>query len=228
VNKGFRPQKDKGYWAVSLLVMAIWLIGIGGCKENRNLEDSVYISLKARWLLGEPCSPPCWENIEPGVTQPEEVTGLLKASPGIDPASVKVKTIPNDEYGLTFWTFSDAMGPWVGNIGYFLQQDSITAIKLTVPDLCLHEILSAYGEPDYLLSPTVFKTSGEVSLIWEKHGFLYETKVSSPGEPITADVCGGGLTLFPVGTPFDSIPSHYEFSLDRAVVPWTGYGHYGD
>jgi hypothetical protein len=97
-----------------------------------------------------------------------------------------------------------------------------------MPNLCLHEIIDAYGEPDYLLSPEAYKAIGVVNLIWESHGFTYEVETHSPGVPITADVCGGRVIEFSVGTPYQKIRSIYlTAGFDTAVIPWTGYGSYG-
>jgi len=213
----------------SLLAALILLGGLSACGGRKTTTGDVSTDPKTRWLEGVPCTPPCWEDIQPGVTRSEEAIELLKGKLIIDVASLEVTEEPVADYGEIAWKFSSDVDYWEGKAFYYLEDDRVKAINLLIPDLCLREIIDAYGEPDYLLSAELHKLFGVVNLVWESHGFTYEAKLNSPGEPITGNVCNGALLQFSVGTPFQDIPSIYLMDgIDEAVVPWHGYGSYSE
>jgi hypothetical protein len=90
----------------------------------------------------------------------------------------------------------------------------------------LDEIIQAYGKPDLLFN-TAYKVVGILDLIWKLHGFVYSTKLSTPGSEIKAATCGGSIIYFPVGTSLQNIHGIFaDISSNDQFVPWHGYGSY--
>lgn len=212
---------------VRLLIILGLLIGLSSCGGKANVTSNAPDDPKTRWLKGQPCAPPCWENVQPGSTQPEKAITLLKASSLVVPASIQVEKHADIGAGLITWTFKSSATAWTGKIGYRSDLNVVQAITLMTPDLCLGEIVDAYGQPDYLFLPA-YEAVGTVDLIWKSSGFMFEVQGGSPDKPITDNTCNGGVVQFAAGTPFQQIPSPYfMFATDDNFVPWTGYGHYG-
>lgn len=124
---------------VTLTIVAL-SVYVSGCGESATVASNVLEQPKTRWLEGNPCAPPCWENIQPGVTQPEDVTEMLKASPIVDPESIHMTKVPENGEGLIVWTFSSTNALWSGRIGRFSKPGTVQVITLTTPDVCLGEI----------------------------------------------------------------------------------------
>lgn len=217
-------------YAIVVLLLAIGLPGVvSSCSVEGNTTSRKSTDTKTRWLKGEPCAPPCWENIRPGVTSSEEAVKFVKANPNIDHASIEVTKISDFDFGAIVWKFSSSASYGEGKVSYHLEQEVVDSISLTIPDLCLHEIINAYGEPDYLLLHEAYKSLGVVILMWQSQGFTYDAKLESPGGTITKDTCNGTLIQFPVGTSCQDIQSVYLVSgSDDDCVPWSGYGRYSN
>lgn len=214
---------------VRLAILVTLLGGLNSCQRMGMVTSTNSADPKVRWLAGEPCAPPCWENVQPGITRSEEVGDLLKAVPSIDQTSLQVMKNPDIGFGGVAWKFSTTAPYWEGTISYFGDDDSVSTIKLIIPDLCLNEIIHTYGEPTYLLSPEAYKDLGVVNLLWRDQGFTYQAETKKPMVPITGDICDGMLNQFSVGTPLEKIPSIYLMGgLDDSVIPWTGYGSYSE
>jgi hypothetical protein len=212
--------------AVGLLTILVLLGGLSSCGGNNNTASSTTDDPKTRWLNGEPCSPPCWENIQPDST-PSQAIDLLKQSPIIDPSSVYLDERKDEGIGVITWVFASDSTTWSGRLAYPLTKSNISGISLTVPDLCLKEIIEAYGEPDYL-HLIAYQVADVVNLIWQSYSFVYEKKLDSPTEDISDNVCGGTIIQFPVSTALEAIPSPYFMGAsEEYFVPWTGYGAYG-
>lgn len=207
--------------------MLTLLIGLSSCGEEVDVTSDALDDPKARWLEGKPCVPPCWESIQPGITRPEDAVELLKANPIVNPTSVYIEENQEMDGGLITWAFADESISWSGRSIYRLNKQSITAISLTTPDLCLDEIIGAYGEPDYLYL-RAYQVIDVVDLIWQSYGFIYENRLASPSEGIAEATCGGRIVQFPVGTAFQNIPTpDFMAASEDDFVPWTGYGRYG-
>lgn len=205
---------------ISVILCVVLLFGVG-CNNATQSSGSV----KSRWLEGEPCAPPCWENIHPGTTILEEAVQLLESNSSVGSENFAVV---NDE-GLTMvtWGFQDS--DWVGTIALLEGEDeSVPFIAFETPDLCLGEIIDAYGKPDYLIQ-TLYEFNGTIYLIWFSQGFFYSNfdLLDETDKQITKSLCGYGITHFPVGTPMTELPMSQLFSLtENDLTPWQGYGEY--
>jgi len=191
----------------------IFLALLGCSKPNAVKQD---------WLNHTPCAPPCWSNIEPGVTTGDQVDEMLKQNSLVDANSITTGKVGSILTGIS-WSFLE--GGWEGRTGYMTEdpEKKLTYLHLDTPDLCLKEIISAYGEPSSLNLP-VYQKTGRVDLIWEKDSFIYITDLNGPGEEIKPDTCGGMIVQVAKGT----MPADITVGppADSDLVPWHGYGKY--
>jgi hypothetical protein len=124
------------------------------------------------------------------------------------------------------WKFADDQSAWSGALDYYHLDEYIASINLITPNLCLGEIIDAYGEPDYL-NQTAYESYKTLDLLWQDKGFVFERGLPSPSVEITSRICGGELKLFQVGIPMNDIPSLYFMrSEPDDFTEWTGYGKY--
>ena len=113
--------------------------------ETDEAESSSALVLS--WVRAEPCSPPCWEGITPGVSTVTDTIDILGAITTINSVrGVEVLT-PDDEYqGTIEWAGVDARGSisYSGNgLVYRIILD--TAGRLTIQD-----VVDAFGEPSHI------------------------------------------------------------------------------
>lgn len=184
---------------------------------------------KKRWLNGVPCAPPCWEDIYPGVTTVDEAVQLLRSNPFIDPEDVEVAVESDGRIDGVAWQYqSGRKEEWSGWLLFYPPDvpSLIEEIVIVAPDLCLREIIDAYGEPDYLETFS-YRVAGLVNLIWQAEGFFYSVDLDNEAAGITKKLCGGVVVHFKAETSPPEIPSMAVIDLtDEDFIPWTGYGEY--
>lgn len=191
---------------------------------------------KSRFLRGDPCKPPCIEGIEPGVTTLAEAEQMLIASENIGADHAALETI--SEIPLLAWSYPNS--EWIGRANSGLQGDSDSAIRgisVNMPDVCLSEIIAAYGDPDqfFLLA---YQATGWVIVIWNNQSMLYSSQGDDqPGGVIESGACGGAVEFISADGTVDQFPSLALFadsanspqSIEANLVEWQGIDHdYGE
>ena len=135
------------------------------------------------WLTGQPCKPPCFLGITPGLSPPEEVLSLLRKNPNV--------TEINDSYSdaksidtLTNlrWRWSSSPSPikghWDGTIDFDNTSHRPFYIGVSFPEeLTLKQAIEAYGEPSHVFAGTFHGVDTptvpeyDLQLIWLEQGF---------------------------------------------------------
>src|SRR5688572_5796282 len=121
---------------------------------------------KSRFLRGDPCKPPCIEGIEPGVTSLAEAELMLADSPYVSADYVELESI--EGIPLLIWSYPD--NEWNGRANSGASGEAsmpIRGISWSGPDICLTDIIGAYGEPDKLFL-IAYQATGWIIVIWDE------------------------------------------------------------
>jgi hypothetical protein len=187
-------------------------------------------------VLDDPdCSPPCWNEIVPGVTSPEEALSYLSSSPEIDQG--------NKEFEISrgYWS-------WLFTPGYSESSGRIYFNELNVYEIALgfdrpvpiNKIIEIYGDPQF-----VSFISGWADTKWMLFVFLYPDRGIALKSfdfwfwPDRDDVRIGQATkieeiyFFEPGMLWDENTLSRIFLLDadestvqESLQDWHGYGRY--
>lgn len=104
-----------------------------------------YKEEELKWLKGNPCQPPCWENIKPGQTTLQEVKEKLKQNNLVQ----NIQEVAYQDRGQLSWD-------WIGTdrggtISYHAASTKqVTIIGPGFSTIKFQDILDAYGEPNYV------------------------------------------------------------------------------
>lgn len=136
-------------------------------------------------LTGEPCAPPCWHNITPGITSATEAVEILKGLEFVNPDSISQEK-SNLGGGAIAWrtVFAEDKNDIVGIL---FDQNGIV-YRIRIYELwyfvTLRELIDAIGEPDGIMTRRIMRPDGwsdcmTVSIVWFDKG-LEVTIASAP------------------------------------------------
>ncbi len=103
------------------------------------------------WLAGQPCSPPCWQRITPGVTTGAEVEAILRQKAPLQRREVIGPLFDFDRSVALFWEWAGIEGG--GKVNYDLDTGLVFKVAFWCSGPCdftFEEIIDAYGEPDHI------------------------------------------------------------------------------
>jgi hypothetical protein len=191
-------------------------------------QDQLIDAMKERWLEGDPCAPPCFENITPGHTTVSETLEALRKNPLVFDAQV--------DTGAVTWYWA---GQGAVNAALFDTNDPnkvIRNILVVFPrSLLFGEVLEAYGEPSHLIVHNSIKPNGQhlnILAIYVPQGFALEARIGpleSIDKPLDKEL------VFDTGYFFkpneDEIAGAVSSSwtnedIRRFLVPWQGFQDY--
>jgi len=228
---------------IRLLVIALALAGGYGLITRLFYSDRSLIT-------HEPCAPPCWYGITPGVTTREEALDALHAVPFVWKSSIRLrsslwKDAPETlQESLSWkyfspWMYLDPL--WGGSGGGIWIQDGIVVrnrVTYMVP-LRLGEVVQQNGEPDlyrvgirkdYFLEYIFYYQ--EIGLI--VYGTSYDYKVINPGGKVRATISERFKINYVIYHPPMNVGDYYQeihgYSLQEArrfaewLKPWPGMG----
>ena len=198
------------------------------------------------FLVDRSCSPPCWQNIIPGVTSQEESVGILSNSPLIQHDTLSCYTSQSKE-GYEWCSFrrTSEEGSAIG-----FQNRTVNGFQLQSRNLTLDEVVSALGEPEYITNLHGSQTVEEGKCYrFDAYYLRGISLLVSNCEPIDSSittVSGNSLVVFPSMTvlqlvfiqPADDLQvlmehkynveelsDYYMVDLNSAHK-WSGYGLY--
>ncbi len=207
---------------VSSLVLAAWLTSCG-------LTGPVDRSL----LTGEPCEPPCWQGLVPGVSTEQEVESALRASEYVDPDSV----YPERSGGARIISW-ESTAWWTASAepnAFILDGDTLMVISMQLDyELTLEDLLDRYGPPHKVW--TQWRDWGSVDalvnlyypsiglipqLVLEPSAGQHELEPHS--QVIRVWYCPGSSLegLADLGSSIPFPPREY---MESALHDWAGYG----
>jgi hypothetical protein len=187
-------------------------------------------------ITNNPCSPPCWQGITPGVTTMSEAVEILNTlnitNTNISPESVTSFEIFDKTTG---WQFLDFGRVYFNEINDVIQCIVINPLK----DLKVDQLVSLYGPPSHIL---IFKGFGDYTfiktfMIYKSSGLLIDILLvpydhnNKPkiGQSDVIDavyfcnpqIFGGYLNYL-----FNRNPQQAQQEFDVFSQPWHGFGEY--
>jgi hypothetical protein len=228
-----------------MVIMRYFIVGIilsmifGGCAESEQLNTQPLTTSKSivftdawqtRWLRGEPCAPPCWENITPGQTTADEAFQLLKKRNEF--TKLVTKYPESQSYGLISWEWlssNDSNNSEIrGGLVVFNANDSNKIIYFIAPKLAqfgLGDIIKKYGEPTHVIAsatpnPPSYSLKFTLYILYlNDKSFLISNEFSEIPQ-ITADLWVGNIKFFkPNLQPFTEL----QVGEKEQLVEWKGY-----
>lgn len=190
------------------------------------------------WLRSEPCAPPCFLGITPGTSSPTEARALMAAAfPAVEP--LERESFRGDDMMLNwFWKVQDQR---YSATTYFYTQpsqvfttpvDTIVALTVEQDALPFSAVLTAFGEPDFMLANTFeFDQSGlhsTLDAVYLDRGMMLSFQLGTGTSlPDVAPEMPLFQVLFfaPTREGFDvGAGSYYDVSdLAARLVPWQGF-----
>lgn len=152
----------------SLLVLGL----VSGCRTRPELDTSL--------LTGDPCAPPCWHNITPGVSDEDNVRSQLENSPFVKKSTLHYTL--TEEAGIPLVRFSwQAPGRdyiylqngrvWqMERYNYiYLREGKVLRIEISLHGrVRLGEIVDKYGPPE-----SIYASVGAAEFYWYTITFNY-------------------------------------------------------
>ena len=157
--------------------MALCLLAVITCLYSCSTDET----LVANGLLtGEPCGPPCWQGLVPGVSTEEEVDGFLRTNEYVD-----FHTVYEDSYegGVAVrWQRRGQTDAW----NMFDVQDGVLEVMRMYPDseVVLEQLIDRYGAPDKFEAGLVMldgPVHTKVDLFYRDLGMMIELHLPAEG-----------------------------------------------
>jgi hypothetical protein len=178
------------------------------------------------WLKGNPCRPPCWEQITPGKTSASEAVKILERIPYImsDSITTSVSSLV-PEIGDISWEWSDSQEPAGISFDSNIAQQTVRRIGLIFKQpFLLKDVIETYGQPTHVAASAGYNEAGgittAVQIIFASQGFWVNT--TAPRD-IRPDLWLNYVQLFSPGIGnFAQFFPDYKSNPDL-IVPWQGY-----
>jgi len=156
-------------WLVGVaLTLLLWILATCvGCRESPPVDTSL--------LTGEPCEPPCWQGLTPGVSTHEEVNEFVRTSGFVNPQTLYPGRLSRggQRVGVSLQWRSIA-GRGRGHNSFTIE-DGVLKYIIIYPDydLTLESLIDRHGAPGKFL--VIIAGSGlpylSVTLFYPTHGF---------------------------------------------------------
>ncbi|NIN64367.1 MAG: hypothetical protein GTO63_06635 [Anaerolineae bacterium] len=155
----------------SLALLAI----LAGCGEPPSVDTSL--------LTGEPCEPPCWQGLTPGVSTEEEVNEFVRTSELVDRTTLfrgDITRGTGEVVGVSvqWWSRADTAGVPRQFGNSFSIKDGILQYMTIFLDVevTVEDLLERYGPPDKFSAYMVGAHPAwvELTLYYPEYGFMSE------------------------------------------------------
>lgn len=130
-----------GCFGITALVAGIWWLLTKDEEENNQIQNRI-----VQAFSDQSCTHPCWESIEVGVSQEEDVVTFLESHD----IAFSIEDLSNDSKVYNF--IPEAKADWAVPLG--IQSASIILYDGTVGfigfqlELCVSDVIQAYGVPE--------------------------------------------------------------------------------
>jgi hypothetical protein len=179
------------------------------------------------WLRGVPCKAPCWENITPGKTTPEEALEILKKNPEIINVKEGDYKTESGMSGLDWYTTDYSQVS--GYLSYHIKSTAtVEFLKPEVKPYLLKDIFSFYGEPDHIIAVYGFQEGTQpqphrVSLIYLNQGLILSNITKGPEPTLTPDTIFTEVFFFVPGQQGFNFVDSLEDLRGDVMVEWQGF-----
>lgn len=233
-----RKLQSQGPYIVAVGFLAGGIILSGCVPENilppspsatstigaQGTPSSFELDWEKKWLLGNPCLPPCWEGIVPGKTSLIEAKIILQNLEYVSPTSIADSiSIANTQVGSLEWAWINSDEGSGGGAVFEASSDGevIVQIGLVFPKLLLvQEVVDAFGNPSHVYAAADYgpePQQGDIpfrsmSLLFSDKSMLLTTR---------DDDIGPRLKVIAVHFMSDAMPT--GISNPGWLVEWQGY-----
>jgi hypothetical protein len=205
-----------------------------------------------RWLLKQPCVPPCWEGVTVGVTTQEDAFHILSKSPYVyivDNGGLALGISPIHE-GELRWLWTDQLDPshqipgshTMNTIHVFsAAHRPVRLMEMNFPyGFTLRQLVNAYGNPSHTVASVITATAGlgvdsamlpdrlrTLHLIYLAQGFRVAVSVTPAykSQKITPDLVLDNVTAFWPDDPTGLSDSGLNPTM---FLPWAGLQSFED
>lgn len=214
----------KYYKGILILIIFIVIVAIAIMVWQFWREEHIDRSL----ITGQPCSPPCWQDITPGVTNQVDATNILRRSTFLDHTSLRVNGDSKDGGCLWEWIVpSKGMLPLM-----IWRNGTVSEIKLGLTYYVeLQDAFNRYGPPEAITSVqggNPEKWYWSVDLYYPHIGLelrIFTDDFSSEVTPHTEIVA---VLYYAPKTLTERIIEKYGSDTSVFVRHWEGFGEIGD
>jgi hypothetical protein len=162
----------RSVWLVGVaLTLLLSILGVSvGCGESPPVDTSL--------LTGEPCEPPCWQGLTPGLSTEEQVNEFLRTSPFVQRTTIYRGSVTRgaEIVGVSIDWLSTANVQGARAINSLHVEDGVLQDIIVYLDsgATLEELLEVYGLPDGISAGRtgVESTRVDVVLLYPEHGFI--------------------------------------------------------
>ena len=216
----------RAVWArvsVGLLILGVCV----GCGEPPPLDMSL--------LTGEPCRPPCWQGLTPGVSTEEEVNALLLTSELVDQSTMfrgEITRGRGEVIGVSIQWWSTAnMATVPRQFGNFADIVDGVLQAMTIgldSKVTLQDLLEQYGYPDKFtayMTPS-YPRDVSVALYYASHGFIAELILAPEDVALRPETDILYIAYFRVAPvdEFLDLATYGAAAIEETAQDWQGYG----
>lgn len=141
------------------LILVFLCLGISGCKSQ-----GVYSS-----IVENPCSPPCWQEIIPGVTTSGEAIAIINSIPLVDSGTIETQKANQYHFeNQIFWEFLDRSYG-----GASLTNDIVVEIRFEELSIPLEKLITVFGDPHQIVFYPRWGDDWYINLIYPEQGVWF-------------------------------------------------------
>jgi hypothetical protein len=216
-------------------IAVVWLLALAaplvGCRATPQATPGPRGPVDRSLLTRDPCEPPCWQGLTPGVSTQEEVLEYIAESDYVGDHYREPHA-----FGTTIWWQSTLRGRGVDTSSFFATKSGTLAVMMIYLDyeVAVKDLLAKHGPPEKLWAQWSTGDSGVafVNLYYPTQGFMTQLEVTpSDGyHEVLPQTKVARVWYFPPGS-LEGLPSLRFFIpfppreyMDAELEDWRGYG----
>ncbi len=202
-----------------LLVAVVFILVLAACvPEVQPLRDETLLPNPAI-LSGEPCEPPCWNNIIPGETSWDAAFTILEDD--TDMREIQQLDAEESDVRALVWQYRD--GRSCCQIISTEDGQGISSILLfTTPDVTLGAVIDLYGDPAYIGGVDVSPDQAMVALLFPDVPMIVYAFVAG------AETGTLSASSEVIGVTYTNAETMQLFLVSNDLYVWDGYGSFAD
>lgn len=194
-------------------------------------------SVQGGLLTGEPCAPPCWQGLTPGVSTEQELQALLDSSDQVDPGSLRRESGGCGQ--LTYWKnrrpYAGLLTPssWTSNYACTSHKMLKVVMEYLTYEVELEQLIDSYGPPDaFSAQPAGIpeRPYVEVNLYYPSRGLMCQLELADQEEPLQPEArivrawYFAPTSLESLASPGSGVPFPPAEYVADVLQEWQGYG----
>jgi len=211
------------------VALAVAMLLLGASLVSCALAGPVDRSL----LSGDPCQPPCWQGLVPGVSTVQEVEDVLAGS-----EYVKQESVTRERWGgfsTIWWESAVSWASGSGRNAAVMKGEMLQILMICLDyELALEDIVERYGAPEKLWASWAWPGGVEVAvrLYYPAEGLTFALVLQpsngyhelEPGSKVTVVRYFAPTSLEGLIDLGESIPFPPREYMDTELADWQGYG----